>query len=357
MDAVAAGWADWASRESASVEVGSDVDARGEIATLLNDDDPSIRYLARRDVLGDDPGSRGMRMLADEIRRSSTVAALLEGHVDRGPATYSAWQGAHWVALSLAEIAYPGGDARVGRMVDEVLDRWTLPKFDRDVEVERIDGSPPFVPIVAGKARRCASQQGAALLIAMRFDRADDPRTRQITRALLRWQWPDGGWNCDRRPAARMSSVAETLLPLRGLAAALGVDAPAVQRAAEVFLDRRIVYRRNTGGLLTPSVMKLRHPPYWHYDLLAGLGGMVDAHRIADPRCQDALDALEAKRLPGGGWAAEGRWYKLASGDATERAESVDWGPTTGAQPHRWVTMRALTVLAAAGRLTRPSSA
>lgn len=328
------------------------MDARSEIETLLDDVDPSIRYLVRRDVLGEDPADRSLRLLSEEIRRSGTVVKLLDGHASRKAATYSAWQGAHWVAVSLVEIAHPGGDGRVDRIVDEVLDRWTSPKFDRELEVEKIEGSPPFVPIVAGKARRCASQQGAALLVAMRFGRMNDPRTQRIIDGLLRWQWPDGGWNCDRRPTASMSSVAETLLPMRGLAAALGIDAPPVRRAGEFFLDRNIAYRRTTGEPLTSSVMKLRHPTYWHYDLLAGLGGMVDAGRITDPRCERALDDLEAKRLPAGGWAAQGRWYKPVGGSATERTESVEWGPPTSSKPHRWVSVRALAVLAAAGRLT-----
>jgi hypothetical protein len=64
----------------------------------------------------------------------------------------------------------------------------------------------------------------------------------------MAWQWPDGGWNCDKRPQARASSFHETLLPLRGLSlyATTGGDVAARaavsrDRAAELLLSRRLL--------------------------------------------------------------------------------------------------------------------
>lgn len=79
-------------------------------------------------------------------------------------------------------------------------------------------------------ARR-ASQQGAALLAVTRLGLADE-RAATLVERLRHWQWPDGGWNCDKRPGARMSSVAETLLPLRGLAAYASANGDRTARAA-----------------------------------------------------------------------------------------------------------------------------
>jgi hypothetical protein len=71
----------------------------------------------------------------------------------------------------------------------------------------------------------------------------DEERVPRLVERLIAMQWPDGGWNCDKRPGARTSSVQETLLPLRGLAlwARLRKDAAAGQaarRAAEFLLER-----------------------------------------------------------------------------------------------------------------------
>ena len=321
--------------------------ARAVTDSLVGSEEPSVRYLVRRDVLGDDPDSRAMRGLADEIRRSPRVAALLDGHGRRGASTYGKWQGAHWVTLALVELAHPGGDRRVAALVDETLDHWTAQRFLRDREVTPWQASGAYVPIIAGRARRCASQHGAALLIAAHFGGVDD-RARLIEQRLADWQWPDGGWNCDRRTEASMSSVNETLLPLRGLAAVSGSSAAPVRAAREFLLERRVAFRRTDSRPLHPNVMDLHFPPYWHYDLLAGLDGLAQSGGLADERCERALDLLEARRRADGWWSADARWYRVA--DTGSNVESVDWGPTGASRRNVWVTVRALAVLRAAGR-------
>ena len=71
--------------------------------------------------------------------------------------------------------------------------------------------------MVDGLARRCASQEGNALAVACRLGLADDPRAELLARSLAGWQWPDGGWNCDRRASGRRSSFHESLPPAWGL--------------------------------------------------------------------------------------------------------------------------------------------
>ncbi len=76
---------------------------------------------------------------------------------------------------------------------------------------------------------------------------------------------------------------------------------------------------------------------------------------IKDPRCADALDLLERKELPGGGWAAQGRFYKVSPKlDTSSRFGSislVDWGGSGNRRMNEWVTADALQVLHAAGRI------
>ena len=61
-----------------------------------------------------------------------------------------------------------------------------------------------------GRYRRCGSQQGNALRSMVRLGLADE-RADKLAERLLHWQWPDGGWNCDRNPSADTSSFMETL--------------------------------------------------------------------------------------------------------------------------------------------------
>ena len=72
---------------------------------------------------------------------------------------------------------------------------------------------------------------------------ADDPRVQQLAHDLVRWQWPDGGWNCDRNATGRRSSFHESLIPMHGLYE-YGEHA-AASRTAELLLDHRL-FRRKT---------------------------------------------------------------------------------------------------------------
>jgi hypothetical protein len=301
-------------------------------------------------VLCEDSRSRALRRDRDAIRGSARVRALLAGHARRASGTYAKWHGAHWVVLSLTELGHPGGDPQVAALVDEVLDHWTAPQFLRDAEGSGVTPLRGAVPVIAGKARRCGSQHGAALLVASRLAAPDDPRAALIAQRLGDWQWPDGGWNCDKRPDARTSSVNETLLPLRGLAA-YGTPAVAqsVRAARTFFLDRQVAFRRSNGEPITRDTMRLHHPLYWHFDILGGLGALAESGGLDDRRCDRALDFIESRRRADGMWGAEARYYRIS--DTGSNVELVDWGPVGTTGPNPWITVRALSVLRAAGRL------
>ena len=205
-----------------------------------------------------------------------------------------------------------------------------------------------------GRHRRCASQQGNALFSVLKLGLAD-ARAEDLVERLLHWQWPDGGWNCDRNPDATHSSVMESILPLRALALVgreIG-DRKAGQgarRAAEIFLKRRLFKRRRDSAVIRREFVDLHYPLYCHYDVLHGLKVMAEADLIGDPRCQDALDLLESRRLPNGGWPAEKRYYRVG-GKPSGPVELVDWGAAAKRRTNEWVTVDALRVLLAAGRL------
>ena len=97
--------------------------------------------------------------------------------------------------------------------------------------------------------------------------------------------------------------------------------------------------------------VRLHYPLYWHYDFLAGLVGLAEAGRLADPRCADALDLLESARLPDGGWPARSRYYRRVGRSVESSGSYVDWDGVSAKRTNPWVTADALWVLAAAGRL------
>lgn len=343
---------------------------RQALGVLLGSAEPSVRYLARVQVLGEAPDSPQARELRAQVARSDRAAALLSereagGRIPWHP--YAKWYGAHWVLADLAGLGYPPGDPDLLPLREQVLE-WLLGRRSR------YHSAPSWV--VAGKARRCASQEGNALWALLRLGLADE-RCEALARLLVGWQWPDGGWNCDRRPEARSSSFMETLIPMRALAQ-FGRDtgaawaSQAARRAAEVFLERRLFRRRSNGEVIATDFLVLHYPCYWHYDLLAGLKALAEMGLAGDPRCREALDRLDGKRLPCGGWPAEARYWRQEGrtgrpgpgglvaaaspapgprpdpGRSTSRRRSgaslVSWGPTGRTRPNPWVTLDALTV-------------
>jgi hypothetical protein len=287
-----------------------------------------------------------------DAAKSQEAKALLE-HVVLDP-VYRKWRGAHWVLADLADIGYPMGSDELRPLVDLVVDRWLGPQFYREDVVSSKAASYKLtggVPVINGRHRRCGSIQGNALRSVLKLGLADD-RVHQLAERLLHWQWPDGGWNCDREPSADTSSFMETLHPMRGLAAYAqwtgdSSAREAAERAAEVFLSRRLFLRKRDGKPMNPDFLRLHYPLYWHYDFLGGLVGMKELGLLSDPRCEAALELLVEKRLPDGGWPAEAKWYKLSEGPGPG-ISAVDWGGVDKKRSNRWVTRDASAVLEAA---------
>jgi hypothetical protein len=273
------------------------------------------------------------------------VRALLsergpDGRIAHHP--YAKWVGAHWVVATLADLGYPPGDESLAPLFEQVY-AWLLAP-------EHLRGMPTY----DGRPRRHASMEANAVLAALRLGLAD-ARTDELVRRLTAWQWPDGGWNCDKRRAAHQSSFAETLLPLRALALyARATGAPrageAAARAAEVFLTRRLFRRRRDGAVMDARFVVLHYPWYWRYDVLAGLVAMAEAGYVHDARCAEALDLLRAKRLPDGGWPAEACFYRRATRPVSGQS-LVGWGGANATRANEWTTAHALVVLRAAGQL------
>lgn len=160
------------------------------IESLLKSDEPSVRFKVLTNVLGKALHSDEVKQVQEEIRVSPRVRHLLsergaDGSIPYHP--YSKWQGAHWVLAGLADIGYPPGDARLIPLREQVCE-WLLGK-----------GHELGIRAIAGRVRRCASQEGNALYALLTLGLADE-RTDELAFRLTKWQWPDGGWNCDKRP-------------------------------------------------------------------------------------------------------------------------------------------------------------
>ena len=311
------------------------------VAWLLASDDPSVRYLTLTEVLDESADSPQAVAARELIPNGPRVRALLSGQEPDGGfgvRPYRKWTGGHWRLVSLAELSVQPGDPRIEALADHVLS-WA-------VQIGAV-AFPQGQEVLVH-----ASMQGNALAACCRFGMAEDERVERMAAELVEWQWADGGWNCDRRSRGRHSSFYETLVPLWGLteyhrATGDASAGEAAERAREFFLRHRMFRSDHTGKVIDREWLKLHYPLYWHYDVLQGLLILSRSGPLDDPRTGDALDVMEQKRMSDGRWRP-GNYYWRRLGSAQYGTEAVDWGR---GGPNEMITLNALRVLKAAGRL------
>jgi len=334
------------------------------IAELLSSSEPAIRWKIKVNILGQDRRSSEIKTLENEVKHSPRVKALLQkvdesGYLQNAKNVYDKWQGTHWVLMTLADIGYPRRDDALQPLAGDVLNTWLGKRAFNEFVAEKKTDAYKYrdaVPVMQGRYRTCASQQGNALYSILKLGLEDD-RIHQLAERLRYWQWPDGGWNCDKNPDAKTSTFIHTLYAMRALAlyaqhAGDVASKESALRASEVLLKRNLYRRVSDGQIIKPEFVKLHYPLYWHYDILGALKVFAEIGQTGDERFEDALDLLEEKELPAGGWPAEGRYYKKVSSDYSLNADYVSWGGVSKKKLNPWVTADALYVLKYFGRLT-----
>jgi hypothetical protein len=301
---------------------------------LLSSEEPSIVAMTHRDVLGEPPP-------AVDVLAGPIVTALFDGQLADGGFgghPYRKWTGAHWRLVSLVELEIPAGEPRAMAATETVLS-WLANPNHR-------------VPTVDGLPRAHASLEGNAVAVCCRLGLATDERVEAMVDALVEWQWPDGGWNCDRAASGRRSSFHETLAPMWGLleywrATGDAAVRDAANQAAELFLQHRMFRSLTTGRVIDRDFLALRYPSYWHYNILQAMLVLSRMDLVRDPRCDEALNLIAGAQHEDGRWRARGYWWKSVGGSLAP--EAVDWDRN---QPSQMITLNALRVLHAAGRLS-----
>jgi hypothetical protein len=236
--------------------------------------------------------------------------------------------------LRLADLDYPPRSRAIKHAIDNALP-WLL------------SHEPP---ILKGRARRCGSQQGAAVLYCTRLGHGDDPRVGTLVERLLAWQWPDGGWNCDKRPGADHSSFHETWLPLWGLAEYWRLTGntqvkAGVDRAAELLLSHGLFRRDHAADrpVIRQRFVQVLYPAYWHYQILDACRALDAAGKLTDARATEALEIIASLRRPDGRWAPQlARWSRPTSRPKSG-VEVVPWARK--GQSCKFLTLNAMRVL------------
>ena len=297
----------------------------------LLDSDPAIRWQVLRD-LTDTPAAE---FAAERTRVASEGlgAALLAlqnadgtwpAHRDN-PSWTSSPEGTAFTALLwLKELGLDPTSKAARQAVERVRDQVTWHWWDDHA-------------FFVGEVEPCINSRVVSL--GAYFGEA----VTSLVERLLGEQMADGGWNCEQERGSTRGSfnttinVLEALLAFERATRAASEIADARTRGHEYLLERRLLRRLSTGEPIDPEFSSTRFPTDYDYDVLRALDYFRDAG-VTDDRMAEAIEVVKGKRLDDGRWLLDRR---------TPSHIDFDMGERQG-EPSRWVTLRALRVLAAA---------
>jgi hypothetical protein len=160
---------------------------------------------------------------------------------------------------------------------------------------------------------------------------------------LLDQRLLDGGFNCNWNRSGAWHSAMHTTCPSwrgspgyehSGNRYRLDELVAAGATAVDFLLRHRLYRSERTGRLINAEFTRLHHPARWHFDVLRGLDALVEARVGHDPRMDDALDVIAARRQSDGRWLAN---------KAYPGAKYLP--PVPAGEPSPWITLVALRIL------------
>lgn len=332
---------------------------------LLEDDNPGVQYLTRRDLLGEAETSRQMRSLRTRCNAYPPVVQILK-NIDTALTArhYKKYEGGYWTLLFLADLQADGADRRIQKLAEHVINMQLVHGgFSTD-------GQPRYDIV-------CLAANMLRALVHFGF--GDDPRVTVGYHRLAERIVPHRGVPCIVLRTSLQTACKMTLpQTLRALAVAPpGVSKSQIKKMTETLvrdLLRVRVYRyarpdakryykavkTRAKGMtehdfrnrwlaaneipipkLDPKAGWLRFgfPNSYNPDLLEALLALAELGVPHKKVLEDALDRVEERRLPDGRWRLDRTLNGKMLADVERRGK-----------PSRWITYRALKVLNHFGR-------
>ena len=317
---------------------------RKVIDWLLEAEQPAVRYLTLRDVLGRRASDREVIEARARIPSVGWVSEILgrrapEGWWTRAGSPYwPKYISTNWQMLALSDL----GATRIIPEVRTSCELW--------MERSPLQGGGVGGMTRTGTGHHCYTGNMARALV--RFGYADDPRVRKAMEWLVATANPRGGWTC--WASGKGPSPGRTLDSWEGLSAFAVYPRSkwskpmreCVESAAEFFLDREL---HQQGARYAPWY-RFHWPVHYYYDLLVGLDILTALGYGGDPRLGFALDHLKKRRRPDGRWNLDAIHPDVEGPPARWYAEHPTHRPTPLAfekagRPSKMITLRALMVL------------
>lgn len=317
---------------------------------LLEENDPSVRYMTLTTWLGLDIREDEVRQARAALMTSGPVGALLEQQSEDGSwgeinrFYRDKYHGAVWTLLLLAELGADPEDPRVKKACEFVLSVSQEPEeggfsYDRSAKT----GSGLYSGVIP-----CLTGNMVYALIKLGY--LEDPRVQHAIDWICRFQRTDDGDTAPPKgkPYDRYEMCWGTHSCHMGVAKTFkALAAIPENRRSEVVVQtltemedyflKHHLYKKSHDLEQTsrPGWLRLGFPLMYQTDVLELLGIFADLNHY-DPRLEDALKILKDKRT------ADGLWKLENSFNGKMRVVIEKKG-----KPSKWLTLKAYRILRA----------
>ncbi len=312
------------------------------VAWLLEEENPSIRYLTLTQLLDTSPKSKQAIETRKGIPDWPPIRKILEhqkknGGWDREKTWYlPKYRSTVWQLIILSQTGIDPSLSNVRRMCDYSF------RFQ--------NAAGGFVSgMVANPqedwGRNAGCLNGNVIAALCRLGLGKDSRVKKAINYLLAFQESDGGWTCRSfgyHAKDIHSCFMGTICALDALLESSTTRQDkrvheAKMKACEFLLMHHLLRAdHHDWKFIRPEWAQLRAPWMVSYSLLRGLRALTRAGVLYDPRMREGIEILKSKRHRNGRWRREVSWPTSAY-SSFGRAGSDD----------KWITLNALLVLKA----------
>jgi hypothetical protein len=261
---------------------------------LLEENQPSIRYLALTQLLGKSESDSEVKQAKRKCAAAGWAKDIFDQQLASGaffnekslfnPTFHSTF----WMLLILADLGLTRDDPRI----DLAARLWMERNATRDGGFSQSGKSSGHLCITGNAARAL-----------VKFGYVDHPKVKRAFDWIVRNESEKGGWSCWNFGNKRSGRTLDSWEPLSAFAAyprqkwTRGMKS-SVERGAEFYLEREL----HKQGARWEQWYRFHYPVHYYYDLLVGLDFMTGLGYSDDKRLSYAISLLKEKRRKDGMW-------------------------------------------------------
>jgi hypothetical protein len=312
---------------------------------LLEENQPSIRYLTLTELLGRSEKDSEVKSAKENLAKVGWAKDILETQSPEGywlrerSLFVPLYIATFWMILVLSDLGVTKEEPRV----DKAAQLWLNRSQTKDGGFGRTGN--------AKEGHLCITGNTARSMVKLGYE--DNPKVRSAFRWLVENQSDKGGWSCWNFGGRHNSRDLDSWEPLSAFAVyprqkwTRGMK-EAVERGAEFYLEKQL-HILPKGEQYAPWY-RFHYPVHHYYDLLVGLDFMTALGYTEDKRLGHAISLLKEKRRPDGRWnldtvnpdpeSEQAKWDRKNPKKAT-----IPFALERVGKPSKMITLTALKVL------------